>query len=91
MKRVHLIAAGKYHDIDFARLELLKLLAERPEVRTTAAAGYGDGALIEAADLLITYTCDLVSGDASLEQGPASGRADSSLKRGSGNAASGFS
>lgn len=62
MKRVHLIAAGKYHDIDFARLELLKLLAERPEVRTTVAAGYGDAALIEAADLLVTYTCDLVPG-----------------------------
>lgn len=33
--QVHLIAAGKYHDIDFARLELLKLLAEIPEIRTT--------------------------------------------------------
>jgi len=35
--KVHLIAAGKYHDIDFARLELLNLLAEHPEARTTVA------------------------------------------------------
>ena len=29
---VHLVAAGKYHDIDFARLELLKLLAEHEHI-----------------------------------------------------------
>jgi len=58
--RVHLIAAGKYHDIDFARLELLKLLAERPEIRTSVAADYRDTQLIRASQLLITYTCDLV-------------------------------
>ncbi|WP_340588825.1 ThuA domain-containing protein [Erythrobacter alti] len=58
--KVHLIAAGKYHDIDFARLELLKLLAEVPELRTSVAASYGDSQLIDQADLLITYTCDLV-------------------------------
>lgn len=58
--RVHLIAAGKYHDIDFARLELLKLLAERPEIRTSVAAGYEDLSPVNDARLLITYTCDLV-------------------------------
>lgn len=58
--KVHLIAAGKYHDIDFARLELLKLLAERAEIRTTVAADYADLANLAAADLLITYTCDLL-------------------------------
>jgi uncharacterized protein len=58
--RVHLIAAGKYHDIDFARLELLKLLAEQPDIRTSVASDFADIGLIAAADLLITYTCDLV-------------------------------
>lgn len=58
--KVHLIAAGKFHDIDFARLELLKLLAERPQIRTSVAADYGDLASLGAADLLITYTCDLM-------------------------------
>lgn len=59
--KVHLVAAGKYHDIDFARLELLKLLAEDAAIRTTVASDYGDADLIAGADLLITYTCDLVA------------------------------
>ena len=58
--QAHLIAAGKYHDIDFARLELLKLMAELPELRTSVAANYGDGALIAQSQLLVTYTCDLM-------------------------------
>ena len=33
----HFVAAGKYHDIDFARLEVLKLLAEHQNIRTTVA------------------------------------------------------
>lgn len=57
---VHFVAAGKYHDIDFARLEVLKLLAEHPEIRTTVAADYGDVARIEACRFLISYTCDLL-------------------------------
>ena len=38
----YLVAGGRYHDIDFARAELLKLLAEHPHVRTTVAADYRD-------------------------------------------------
>src|SRR3546814_21174180 len=56
--KAHLVAAGKYHDIDFARLELLKLLAEHPEIRPSVSSDYADTARIEAADLLVTYTCD---------------------------------
>ena len=56
----HFVAAGKYHDIDFARLELLKLLAEQPQVRTTVASDYSDVARIAACRFLITYTCDLM-------------------------------
>ncbi len=58
--KAHLIAAGRFHDIDFARLELLKLLAEHAEIRTSVASDYADTASLAAADLLITYTCDLV-------------------------------
>lgn len=58
--RVHLVASGKYHDIDFARLELLKLMAEIPAIRTSVSNDYADLAAIGAADLLITYTCDVV-------------------------------
>ena len=57
---VHLIAAGKYHDIDFARLELLKLLAEAAELRTSVALDFGDTERLADCALLITYTCDLM-------------------------------
>ena len=56
----HFVAAGKYHDIDFARLELLKLLAEHPEIRTTVASDYSDVARISQCRFLVTYTCDLM-------------------------------
>lgn len=61
--QVHLVAAGKYHDIDFARLELLKLLAEIPEIRTTVAIDYGNVHRLADCSLLITYTCDVVPTD----------------------------
>jgi type 1 glutamine amidotransferase len=56
---VYLIAGGKYHDIDFARLELLKLLAEHERIRVKIGANYADQQAIAAADMLITYTCDV--------------------------------
>lgn len=65
--KVHLIAAGKFHDIDFARLELLKLLAEHAEIRTSVSSDYADAARLTAADLLITYTCDLIPDAAETE------------------------
>ena len=56
----HFVAAGKYHDIDFARLEVLKLLAEHPRIRTTVACDYGDTERLAACRFLISYTCDLM-------------------------------
>jgi len=56
----HFVAAGKYHDIDYARLELLKLLAEHPHIRTTVACDYADTARLDQCRFLITYTCDMV-------------------------------
>ncbi|WP_020655260.1 ThuA domain-containing protein [Massilia niastensis] len=54
-----LIAGGKWHDIDHARLELLKLLAEDERVRVRVFEDYADLDAIRAADLLVTYTCDV--------------------------------
>ena len=54
-----LVAGGKYHDIDFARLEILKLLAEDERIRTRVFDDYSNLAAIEAADFLVTYTCDV--------------------------------
>ena len=55
----YLVCGGKYHDFDFARLELLKLLAEDDHVRVQVAQHYGDVDAIAAVDFLVTYTCDL--------------------------------
>jgi hypothetical protein len=54
-----LVAAGKYHDVDFARLELLKLLAEHENVRVRVCADYADTAAIAKAKFLVTYCCDV--------------------------------
>lgn len=54
-----LVAAGKYHDVDFARLELLKLLAEHDNVRVRVCADYADLDAIARARFLLTYTCDV--------------------------------
>ena len=54
-----LICGGVWHDMDFARLELLKLLAEDPAVRTRVFEDYENTEALAAADILITYTCDV--------------------------------
>jgi type 1 glutamine amidotransferase len=58
--RCAFVAAGKYHDIDFARLEVLKLLAEDDRIRTRVFEDYSNLAAIREADFLITYTCDVI-------------------------------
>lgn len=57
--QAYLVANAKYHDTDFARLELLSLLAEDEAVRTRVASTFADTEAIAEADFLITYTCDL--------------------------------
>ncbi len=54
-----LVAGGKYHDIDFARAELLGLLAEHPHVRVTVAPDYENHEAITSSAFLISYTCDV--------------------------------
>ena len=61
VRNVALICSGKYHDIDFARLELLKLLADIPHARTTVYADYDLGEALDRFDCLISYTCDVVA------------------------------
>lgn len=56
---VHLVAAGKYHDIDFARLELLKLLAEHEHIRVTVASDYENTDQVNNCNFMISYTCDV--------------------------------
>jgi len=56
---VTLVAGGKYHDIDFARRELLGLLAEHDEFRVRVQPDYEDTSGIEASTILVSYTCDV--------------------------------
>ncbi|MEM1114391.1 MAG: ThuA domain-containing protein [Pseudomonadota bacterium] len=56
---VYLVAGGKYHNIDFPRLELLKLLGEQPRLMVQVGADYSDIDAICAADFIISYTCDV--------------------------------
>ena len=62
---VVLIASGKYHDTDFARLELLKLLAQDECMRVRVFEDYANLDAIRNARFLVTYTCDVIP---SLEQ-----------------------
>jgi len=54
-----LVAGGKYHDIDFARRELLGLLAEHDQVRVAVREDWDDVATLTAADTIVSYTCDV--------------------------------
>ncbi len=55
-----LIAGGVWHDIDFARLELLKLLAEDDRIRVRVFEDYENIDAINNADIIVTYTCNVV-------------------------------
>lgn len=57
--RAWLVCGGRWHDFDFARLELLKLLAELPEIETRVSADYEACDALADTDLLVTYTCDV--------------------------------
>lgn len=53
---IYLVAGGRFHDIGFARLELLKLLAKRDESYVQIGSDFSDVEQILASDFLVTYT-----------------------------------
>lgn len=55
-----LVASGAWHDIDFARLEILKLLAEFDRVRIRVFEDYENLDALAEADFLVSYTCNVV-------------------------------
>ena len=61
---VYLVCGGRWHDFDFARLELLKLLAADEHVRVRVAQDFGDTEAIGASEALVSYTCDVRPTDA---------------------------
>ena len=56
---VLLVVGGKYHDFDFARLELLQLLAEHDEFRVRVQPDYEDTSALDNTSVMVTYTCDV--------------------------------
>jgi type 1 glutamine amidotransferase len=56
----YLICGGEFHDMDFARLQLLGLLYEHEQIRVRVAEDYRDIEAIAAADFLVTYTCNVL-------------------------------
>ncbi len=56
---VVLVVGGRWHDFDYARVQLLAELGRHDVVRTRVFEDYASTAAIEAADVLITYTCDV--------------------------------
>ena len=56
---VTLVAGGMYHDIDYARLELLKLLGEHEEFRVRVQPDFEDTDAIAAGSILVSYTCNI--------------------------------
>jgi uncharacterized protein len=63
-----LVAGGKYHDIDFARRQLLDLLAEHEQVRVRVQPDYEDAEAIAAGSLLVSYTCDVRPSEAAQQR-----------------------
>jgi len=59
----HFVCGGKYHDMDFARLEILRILGDHDNIRVTVDSDYSNTAALARAEFLITYTCELVPSD----------------------------
>jgi type 1 glutamine amidotransferase len=57
--RALLVCGGKYHDFDYARVELLKLLGEHETIRARVFEDYSCAGELSGADFLVTYTCDV--------------------------------
>jgi type 1 glutamine amidotransferase len=56
----YFVCGGKYHDFDYARAEILKLLLEHECIRTRLGEDYRDLDAITGSDFLVTYTVDVV-------------------------------
>lgn len=56
---VTLVTGGRFHDIDFARLQLLQLLAEHEDFRVRVQPDYEDTDALVRGTILVSYTCDV--------------------------------
>ena len=56
---VLLVVGGRWHDLDFARRELLALVGAHDAVRCTVREDFSDLDVISRADAILAYTCDV--------------------------------
>ena len=56
---VALVVGGRWHDLDFARRQLLELLGRHDAVRCTVHSDFSDSTTLGAADAVVAYTCDV--------------------------------
>jgi type 1 glutamine amidotransferase len=56
---VAVVVGGRWHDLGFARLQLLALLDAHDCVRATVHSDFSDTARLSAADAVVAYTCDV--------------------------------
>ena len=59
---VALVCGGRWHDFDYARLQILQMLGRHDSVRCSVHLDFTDVAVLAAADALIAYTCDVRPG-----------------------------
>jgi type 1 glutamine amidotransferase len=56
---VVLVCGGRWHDFDYARLQLLGALAGWEQARTRVFEDYACSAALQRADAVVSYTCDV--------------------------------
>jgi type 1 glutamine amidotransferase len=56
---IALVVGGRWHDMDFARRELLELVGAHDAVSCSVHADFADTARLSSADAVIAYTCDV--------------------------------
>jgi type 1 glutamine amidotransferase len=56
---VALVVGGRWHDVDFARSELLTLLGRHDAVRCTVHDDFSDSDRLGTVDAVVAYTCDV--------------------------------
>jgi type 1 glutamine amidotransferase len=59
---VALVCGGRWHDFDYARLQILALLGRHDSVRCSVHQDFSDVAVLAAADAVVAYTCDVRPG-----------------------------
>lgn len=57
---VVVVVGGRWHDMGFARVQLLKALDRHDDVRVSVHSDYSDIQSLALADALITYTCEVI-------------------------------